>query len=99
MLMLCSSIPLFAAEGGQVLGGDDQLFGMQRSVVTVLGIGIALVLLAVLFLIRRFIGTVMNMVFLLLGVVLVIVALFGHQIGIYDAIDDVIKAGRHGAGP
>lgn len=77
---------------------DGQVLGLSRALVTLLGVGVALMLLAVLFLIRRFIGTIMNVVFLLLGAALVIVALFGQQIGIYDAIDQILEAGQTGPG-
>ena len=79
--------------------GSDQLFGFSRSVATLVGVGAALVLLGVLFMVRRFLGVIMNIVFLLLGTALVIVALFGNQIGIYDAIDEIIKSGKQAPGP
>ena len=73
-------------------GDDGVLFGLPRAVVTVLGVGVAVMLLAILFLVRRFAGTIMNVVFLMLGAALVIIALFGHQIGVYDAIDEIVNA-------
>jgi hypothetical protein len=91
-LLLCSSATLVAAEELGSATVDDEVFGLSRAVVTLLGLGAALMLLALLFLIRRFMGTIMNITFLLLGALLVIIALFGHQIGVYDAIDTLISA-------
>ncbi len=91
-LLLCTTATLAAAEEMGVVTPGDEVFGLSRAVVTLVGLGVALMLLALLFLLRRFMGTIMNITFLLLGALLVIIALFGHQIGIYDAIDALLRA-------
>jgi len=73
---------------------ESGTFGLPRGLFTVVCLGVVLILLAALFMVRRFLGMIMNVVFLLMGTTLVIVALFGHQLGIFDAIAELAEAGR-----
>ena len=58
---------------------DSVIFG-------VLAVGAVLVLLGLLFLIRKFLAVVVNLFMILLGVALVLIAAFGHPLGIWDLI-------------
>jgi hypothetical protein len=77
LLLMLPLAALAAAEPAAVdtTGSGDELFGFGRSIVTLIGLGGALILLAILFMLRKFLGFVMNAVFMTLGAVLVVPAL------------------------
>lgn len=91
--VLCLLAPVLLVAAEPDAAADASTLGFGRSVVTVIALGIALILLAVLFLLRRFLGVVINVIFVLIGAFLVVIALFGHDIGVYAAIDAIVRSG------
>ena len=67
-------------------------------IMLVVGVGCVLIVLGILFAIRKFLYLLINVFFVLFGAVLVLIALLGNDIGLYQAIGDWLGGDNPGKG-
>ena len=80
--MLSSEFHLLAAAGVAADGSTSDL--LDTVVLALIGCGIVLVLLGIVFHLRQLLGALVNLCLVVAGALLLLAAIFGGPLGIYD---------------